>query len=91
MKKLLLSICTILALGLVSCGGGESSSSDNYYYEDNNSGGSNINFTGRQKTRGGCKNNIYLDHKTCNKFVEHPHDARFCATCGCPEIDHWYE
>ena len=46
MKKLLLSICAILALGLVSCGGGESSSSDNYYYEDNNSGGSEITFKG---------------------------------------------
>ena len=78
MKKLLLSICAILALGLGSCGGGESSSSE-------------ITFKGRQKTRGGCRNNIYVDHTTCNKFVEHPYDARFCAICGCLETDHWYE
>lgn len=52
MKKLLLSICAILALGLVSCNnsGGESSSSDNYYYEDNNSGGSNVSFKGSNST-----------------------------------------
>lgn len=36
MKKLLLSICTILALGFVSCGGGES-------------GGSEITFKGGDK------------------------------------------
>lgn len=47
MKKLLLSICAILALGLVSCGGGESSDSETYYYEDDNYGGSEIPFKGK--------------------------------------------
>lgn len=46
MKKILLSICAVLTLGLVSCGGGESGSSETYYYDDYNSEGSNINFKG---------------------------------------------
>lgn len=91
MKKILLSICTILALGLVSCGGSERGSSETYYYEDNNSGGSDINFQGRQKSRGSCSRNQYINHTTCYKFISNPYDTRYCATCGCPATEHWYE
>lgn len=83
MKKILLLFCAILAFCFVSCGGSDSSS-----YSSCPSG-SNINFKGKSKARGHCRNNIYINHKTCHKFVEHPNDARYCATCGCSELDHW--
>lgn len=60
MKKLLLSICTILALGFVSCGGGESGGSETYYNEGYNSGGSEITFKGGDKA-------VYVKGATCGE------------------------
>lgn len=87
MKKLLLSICTILALGLVSCGGNDTGGSN--YYENNNYGGSNVNFKGRGAAyRGSCN----IRSHGCSIFQDRNGD-KLCDQCAamgyrCHAVDH---